>query len=61
MKINPIKIYFSAVIILFLSFLIFIKFSNDHIECETKIFNYIDKNDFKVTKTEHVCKERFNF
>ncbi|SFZ95189.1 hypothetical protein SAMN05428642_1116 [Flaviramulus basaltis] len=41
--------------------LVFIHFSNDHVECENKIENTIGANGEKISTKKHICKEQFNF
>jgi hypothetical protein len=43
------------------SSVIFILYSNDHLECDTITKTTVSKSGEKITTTEHVCKERFNF
>jgi hypothetical protein len=50
-----------SILILTLSVLTFIHFSNDHIECITIVKKEMDKNGNKITKEEHICKEKYNF
>ena len=38
----------------------FIHFSNDHIECETVVKKYKNNDGDIVTRTEHVCKEKYS-
>ena len=40
--------------------IIFIKYSNDHKECETKTEIAFGDNDEKIVSEIHVCKEKFN-
>lgn len=40
--------------------LIFIHFSNDHVECENVIENFVGKNGEDISIEKHVCKEKFN-
>jgi hypothetical protein len=35
--------------------------NNDHIECETVVRKYKNNDGDIVTKTEHVCKEKYSF
>ncbi|HAT76417.1 MAG TPA: hypothetical protein DCS19_06135 [Flavobacterium sp.] len=50
-----------SILILTLSVLTFIRFSNDHIECGTIVKKEVDKNGNKINKEEHICKEKYNF
>jgi hypothetical protein len=50
-----------SILVLTLSVLTFIDFSNDHIECVTIVKKEMDKNGKKINKEEHICKERYNF
>jgi uncharacterized membrane protein len=38
----------------------FIIKSNDHIECETVVKKYKNNDGDIVTRTEHVCKEKYS-
>lgn len=40
---------------------VFIYYNNDHKECDIKVEQIIGKNKEQVTRTTHVCKERFSF
>lgn len=40
--------------------IIFIHFSNDHIECENHTEYSVGENGEKITTEKHICKERFN-
>jgi hypothetical protein len=50
-----------SILVLTLSVLTFIDFSNDYIECVTIVKKEMDKNGKKNNKEEHICKERYNF
>jgi len=50
-----------SILILTLSVLTFIHFSNDHKECSTFVENKIDKDGNNVVSEKHVCKEKYNF
>lgn len=41
--------------------ILFIKYSNNHTECESTTLTYKDANGNKVTETQHICKEKFSF
>lgn len=47
-------ILFSVLVVMF------IIYSNNHNECETKTETTIGNNGEKITTEVHVCKERFN-
>ncbi|MEY3238465.1 MAG: hypothetical protein RI883_2566 [Bacteroidota bacterium] len=49
-----------SILILTLSVLTFIHFSNDHIECETVVKKYKNNDGDIVTRREHVCKEKYS-
>lgn len=49
------------VLILAISVLTFIHFSNDHTECETAVKTTIDSNGTVIKTEEHICKEKYNF
>lgn len=49
------------ILILTLSVLAFIRFSNDHIECNAVVINKLEKNGNKVVLEKHICKEKYNF
>ncbi|WP_157504773.1 hypothetical protein [Flavobacterium tegetincola] len=50
-----------SIIISTASVLLFIHFSNDHIECET-VSNTVKKSNGETVITErHICKEKYNF
>jgi hypothetical protein len=40
---------------------IFIIKNNDHIECESVVKKYKNKDGNIVARTEHVCKEKYSF
>lgn len=52
----------SALGVMLLGFaaLIFIHFSNDHLECDTVVKYSVGINGEKVKEVQHICKERFN-
>lgn len=50
-----------SILIVTLSVLTFIHFSNDHKECSTSVDNKVDKNGIKIILEKHVCKENYNF
>ena len=59
MKYNILTLF--SIIIITISGLIFIHFSNDHVECETTSES-VKKADGKFVITEkHICKEKYNF
>ena len=39
----------------------FIMKYNDHVECETVVRKFKNNDGDIVTKTEHVCKEKYSF
>ena len=49
--------------ILFLTILsvIFIKSSNDHIECSDEVSTSINIKGEKIETKEHICKEKYSF
>ena len=55
------KIIFGLILVLTISALTFIHFSNDHIECETIFDRKIDSNGIVIKTEEHICKEKYNF
>lgn len=44
-----------------IAILVFICYSNDHVECEELTENTIGVNGEKISTTRHICKEKFNF
>jgi len=60
MKTNTVQVFAIGFVVFFVALLIFIKFSNDHIECETVTDSFKDKDGNKVLKTSHICHEKFN-
>jgi hypothetical protein len=60
MKTNTFKVFTIGFAFFFAALLIFIKFSNNHIECETVTDSFKDKGGNKVLKTSHICHEKFN-
>ncbi len=54
-------ILFNATLIVILSLYGFVHFSNDHIECKTKINSTIDSKGNLVKEEVHICKEKYNF
>jgi hypothetical protein len=48
-------------LIVTLSVLTFIHFSNDHLECHTDISTKIDSNGNVVKEEKHICNEKYNF
>jgi hypothetical protein len=50
-----------SILILTLSVLTFIHFSNDHKECSTNVENKVDKNGNNVVTRNHICQEKYNF
>ena len=57
---SKIAVVILAITICFGSTLFIIE-SNDHIECETVVKKYKDNDRGIVTRTEHVCKEKYSF
>lgn len=55
------KIIFGLMLVLTISVLTFIHFSNDHIECGTVVNTTIDSNGIVIKTEEHICKEKYNF
>ncbi len=49
------------VIVFSFSAAMFINLSNDHKECSTLVTKEWDEKGNKITKEEHVCKEKFSF
>ena len=49
------------VIVFSFSVAMFINLSNDHKECSTLVTKEWDEKGNKITKEEHVCKEKFSF
>lgn len=47
--------------ILFIGLFLFIKSSNNHIECGTDKNSYTNKKGEKVTVIKHVCREKYKF
>ena len=47
-------------ILFIVGFLVFIHFSNDHIECENIIEHTAGENGEKITTERHLCKESFS-
>lgn len=58
---NRSTLIMGSIFILTISFVMFIHFSNDHIECDTIVTRELDTNGNKVTVEEHVCKENYSF
>lgn len=52
---------FGALTIITLGVVMFIVFSNDHVECEHTTKTYTDADGNKVTENKHICKEKFSF
>jgi|688.fasta_scaffold1274504_2 hypothetical protein len=50
-----------SILVLTLSVLTFIYFSNDHKECSKYVENKVDTNGNNVVSKKHVCKEKYNF
>ena len=61
MPTNRILIFIALLFVISFSATFFIIRSNDHKECGTLIKNGIDKDGNKITKKEHVCKEKYSF
>ena len=40
---------------------LFIRFSNDHKECEDVISKSTDSDGNTIVTTEHICKEKYSF
>ena len=49
------------ILIVTISVLTFIHFSNDHKECFTEISTETDSNGNVVKEEKHICKEKYNF
>ena len=54
-------IFIALLFVVSFSTTLFILKSNDHKECDIVIKKELDKNGVKVTKEEHVCKEKYSF
>lgn len=50
-----------AGIIIFMSLIMFIILSNDHVECGSATKYSVGENGEKISTTTHVCKEKFSF
>jgi hypothetical protein len=55
--------YFVVILVFIISFFgtIFIIKNNDHVECETISKKFKNNDGDIVTRTEHVCKEKYSF
>lgn len=51
----------ASIIISTVSILLFIHYSNDHVECETISSTAKNANGETFTIENHICKEKFNF
>ena len=40
--------------------IVFIHFTNDHVECEQKVETVIKADGTEVRTSKHICKERYN-
>ena len=49
------------ILVVTITALTFIHFSNDHEECFTKITTKIDSNGNVVKEKKHICNEKYNF
>lgn len=50
-----------AILLVLTGTILFIYYNNDHKECDVEVEQIIGKNGEHVTRTTHVCKERFSF
>lgn len=50
-----------AILLVLTGTVLFIYYNNDHKECDIKVEQIIGKNGEQVTRTTHVCHERFSF
>ena len=57
---RSIRLIIILVFIIGFSGTIFIMKNNDHIECETVVKKYKNNDGDIVTRTEHVCKEKYS-
>ena len=57
------RTYTVAILVFVIGFsgTIFIMENNNHIECETIVKKYKNNDGDTVTRTEHVCKEKYSF
>lgn len=54
-------IFIALLFVISFSATFFIIRSNNHKECEIVVKKELDKNGNKITKNEHVCKEKYSF
>lgn len=54
-------IFIALLFVISFSATFFIIRSNDHKECETVKKRELDKNGNKITRNEHLCKEKYSF
>lgn len=50
-----------AILLVLAGISLFIYYNNDHKECDIEVKQIIGKNGEQVTRTTHVCHERFSF
>ena len=53
-------VFMFAIFLMSCAVLVFIHYSNDHKECETKIETYYGSSGEKVIKEKHICNEKYN-
>jgi hypothetical protein len=49
------------ILVVTITALTFVHFSNDHEECSTEISTKIDSNGNVVKEKKHICNEKYNF
>jgi hypothetical protein len=58
---NKLTLILTSILIVTAAILLFIHFSNDHIECGT-VLNTVKNANGEIVQTEnHICKEKYNF
>jgi hypothetical protein len=57
---KKVLIGFTLLLIACIGLLMFIRFANDHKECEDTVRQYTDANGNAVVEKEHICKEKFS-
>ncbi|MBP6146807.1 MAG: hypothetical protein KA463_06435 [Flavobacterium sp.] len=50
-----------AIVVITISALVFIHFSNNHEECSTEIKNSTDAYGNITKEEKHICREKYNF
>jgi hypothetical protein len=60
MKETKAEVRIIGIVLLVLGALVFIRFTNDHMECDTIITEVISVHGEKISTEKHICKEKFN-